>query len=258
MALLQAYLPFDIENTNFNRTTYSSSYVWAPNQTSMFVDDGMRTSEYGGYWFDDGLSFLYDYDGDSYELAVGGNGLTWNGSGLTGGSLIAIEQTLIVSGNYQLAYEARDFAVSATSFSAARLTASTTDDYSLIQSVFSGNDSIIGSSYSDIVRGYGGSDSIDGAGGTDTAIYSGKFSEYSIAFNKSTLATTITDLVAGRDGVDSLQNIESIKFSDLTVNLTSYQTDTIGPFVVDYSPLYSSTPVDVSIDFTFILLCFPS
>ena len=141
MALIQTYLPFDIENTNFNRTTYSSSYVWAPNQTSMFVDDGMRTSEYGGYWFDDGLSFLYDYDGDSYELAVGGNGLTWNGSSLTGGSLVAIEQTLIVSsGNYQLAYEAREFAVSATSFSAARLTASTTDDYSLMQSVLSGND----------------------------------------------------------------------------------------------------------------------
>jgi hypothetical protein len=95
MALIQTYLPFDIENTNFNRTTYSSSYVWAPNQTSMFVDDGMRTPEYGGYWFDDGLSFLYDYDGDSYELAVGGNGLTWNGSSLTSGTLVAIEQSFI-------------------------------------------------------------------------------------------------------------------------------------------------------------------
>ena len=84
----------------------------------MFVDDGMRTPENGGYWFDDGLSLLYDYAGDSYELAVGGNGLTWNGSSLTSGTLVAIEQSLIDSSGYDLpAYQVTDFAVSAASFS---------------------------------------------------------------------------------------------------------------------------------------------
>jgi hypothetical protein len=74
MALLQAYLPFDIENTNFNRTTYSSSYAFPPlNNTVQFIDNGMQSY---GYLFDDGLSFLYDYAGDSYQLSVGGNGLT--------------------------------------------------------------------------------------------------------------------------------------------------------------------------------------
>ena len=193
MALIQTYLPFDIENTNFYRTNSPSpDYYFLQNNTRVLFQDGGMQSQ--GYSFDDSLSFLYSYAGDSYLYSAGGNNLTWNGSSLTGGTLVALRESIIYTGgSTEVAYEVQDFAVPATSFSAARLTASTTDDYSLIESVLSGNDSIIGSSYTDIFRGYGGSDSINGAGGTDTAIYSGKFSEYNFSLNKATKAAELLD-----------------------------------------------------------------
>jgi Ca2+-binding RTX toxin-like protein len=195
MALIQATSSFDIDNINLYRTTsLSSKWIFPSSGTPVhFQDNGMQTY---GYWFDDALDVLYDYAGSSYGLALGGNSLTWNGSNLTGGTVVAmVELSINSSGVEQTLWYARDFSLSAASFSAARLTSSTADDYTLVQAMLSGGDQMLGSTSNDRLRGYGGSDSIDGAGGSDTAIYSGKFSDYSFSFNKSTLATTITSPV---------------------------------------------------------------
>ena len=132
MALIEATSSFDIDNINLYRTTsLSSKWVFPSSGTPVhFQDNGMQTY---GYWFDDALYVLYDYAGSSYELALGGNGLTWNGANLTGGTVVAMaELSIDFSGATQTVWYARDFSLSATSFSAARLSSSSADDYTLI------------------------------------------------------------------------------------------------------------------------------
>jgi hypothetical protein len=53
----------------------------------------------------------------------------------------------------------------------------------------------------------------DGGAGVDTAIFSGKFSDYTITANQLGQITT-TDKVLGRDGQDSFVNMERFKFDD--------------------------------------------
>ncbi len=57
-----------------------------------------------------------------------------------------------------------------------------------------------------------GNDTLDGGEGEDTAEYSGPAEDYTLDRTKDSI--TITDRVAGRDGVDTLKNIEELKFSD--------------------------------------------
>ena len=56
----------------------------------------------------------------------------------------------------------------------------------------------------------------DGGAGVDTAIFSGRFSDYTVSVNTAGHLTT-TDNVAGRDGRDSFVNIERFRFDDGTV-----------------------------------------
>jgi hypothetical protein len=79
-----------------------------------------------------------------------------------------------------------------------------------------GNDFLEGFGGNDTLNGGLGDDNIDGGEGVDTAIFSSNYSAYAL-----------TDLgngsvrVAGPDGTDTLRNIESLKFSDQTVQWPS-------------------------------------
>ncbi len=79
-----------------------------------------------------------------------------------------------------------------------------------------GNDTINGSGGNDLLTGGMGDDTIDGGAGLfDTAVYSGTRAQYTLSFiNTGNLAGTVTDNVPGRDGTDTLQNVEFLKFSD--------------------------------------------
>ena len=66
--------------------------------------------------------------------------------------------------------------------------------------------------------GGAGKDSLIGKG-TDIAVYLGNKADYTIALNTSTFSYTITDAVAGRDGVDTLSGIKYLQFADQTYTL---------------------------------------
>ena len=79
------------------------------------------------------------------------------------------------------------------------------------------NDTINGLGGNDIITGDSGDDLIDGGSGSDTAIYSGKFADYS--FTRSTNSIQIVDQrITTNDGRDTLSNIEYIQFSDQTID----------------------------------------
>ncbi len=80
----------------------------------------------------------------------------------------------------------------------------------------SGGEKITGTAANETFTGGTGNDTIDGGAGIDTATYSGKLANYSVT--KSGNTYTVKDKT-GTDGTDTLTNIESLKFTDLSVNL---------------------------------------
>ncbi len=79
-----------------------------------------------------------------------------------------------------------------------------------------GNDSVSAGAGDDTMHGGVGNDVVDGGAGSDTARYTGIRSEYSIAFNATSKTLTVTDNTSGRDGVDTLSNVERLRFGDGT------------------------------------------
>jgi hypothetical protein len=84
-----------------------------------------------------------------------------------------------------------------------------------------GNDFLEGFGGNDTLNGAGGDDTIDGGAGVDTAVFSGLRSAYTITHASNSLH------VSGPDGFDTLTNVESLAFKDVTVStgLTSTSQD---------------------------------
>ncbi len=80
-----------------------------------------------------------------------------------------------------------------------------------------GADTMTGNAVNNVLTGGQGNDILDGQGGFDTAVFSGKFSNYTLIANASG-GWTVKDGV-GTDGTDSIVNIESLAFSDRTVSV---------------------------------------
>jgi hypothetical protein len=79
----------------------------------------------------------------------------------------------------------------------------------------SGNDTLVGGSGDDILTGGSGNDTLIGNFGTDTAVYSGSHSDYSVTYDATAQAYTITDTRPGSpDGTDTVSEVEQFQFSD--------------------------------------------
>lgn len=94
-----------------------------------------------------------------------------------------------------------------------------------------GNDSIAGNDADNVLAGMRGDDVIDGGNGTDTAMFKGNLSHYSY----STLdgVTTVVS-TSGKFGMDTLTNIEFLKFKDQTVAVSL--VDVTSPSITSSSP----------------------
>ncbi len=79
------------------------------------------------------------------------------------------------------------------------------------------NDTLNGGSADNRLQGNGGDDAIDGGDGNDTAVFSGALADYIIGQSGSDI--TVTDTIGGRDGSDTLVNVEVLDFSDQSINL---------------------------------------
>lgn len=77
------------------------------------------------------------------------------------------------------------------------------------------DDVISGNLFRNIIRAGGGNDFIDGGSGIDTAVYAGASGQYRIQMGSGMAA----DSVVGIEGLDTLINIERLKFSDINVAL---------------------------------------
>ena len=83
----------------------------------------------------------------------------------------------------------------------------------------SGNDTFFGNSDNDTFFGGPGNDTITGGTGINTSIYSGASKNYAMTFTAGAPASTAQDKV-GSDGIDTLTSIQSVRFTDQTVDTT--------------------------------------
>ncbi|WP_150126973.1 putative Ig domain-containing protein [Sphingomonas panacis] len=75
---------------------------------------------------------------------------------------------------------------------------------------FATNDQITAKAGNDQITGGAGDDVIDGGAGRDVAIFAGVASDYEVTILDG--VTVVRDLIAGRDGTDTLRNIEDLRF----------------------------------------------
>lgn len=79
-----------------------------------------------------------------------------------------------------------------------------------------GNDTLGGGAGKDSLNGGAGNDTLDGGSGIDTAVYSGNRSGYTI--QSTSTGFTVTDNT-GAEGIDTLSNVERLRFADTSVAL---------------------------------------
>jgi putative cofactor-binding repeat protein len=77
-----------------------------------------------------------------------------------------------------------------------------------------GNDSLVGNGGNDTLTGGAGTNAIDGGTGTDTAVFSGNYADYTLAFSGANVVVTRTN---GGSSVDTVTSVERLQFADKSV-----------------------------------------
>ena len=80
-----------------------------------------------------------------------------------------------------------------------------------------GDDQIDGGKGDNVIDGGSGDDTIKAGGGNDTVVFSGSITEFTI----TTDGSSATVVGSGAQGTDSLTEVETLVFDDLTLDLTA-------------------------------------
>jgi len=100
-------------------------------------------------------------------------------------------------------------------------------------------DRITANALNNLLNGMGGNDTINGGAGIDTAIYSGTASQYQITTGTQ---AAVVDKTTGRDGTDTLTNVERLKFSDTNLALDIGPTQNAGSVYMLYKAAFNRAP----------------
>ncbi|MGK2872966.1 MAG: DUF4214 domain-containing protein [Alphaproteobacteria bacterium] len=101
-------------------------------------------------------------------------------------------------------------------------------------------DRLTGNNLPNLFRGGGGNDIITGRGGFDEAFYSGAGNGYRIT--NSLDNRIITDLTPGRDGSDTVSDVERLVFGDGVLAFDNLRTDNAGRGYLLYRAAFDRTP----------------
>ena len=77
------------------------------------------------------------------------------------------------------------------------------------------SDYLEGGADNDVLTGSKGNDQIDGGGGSaNVAVFTGNRADYAHTWTGGELGLTVSDKVTGRDGTDTLKNVQILRFAD--------------------------------------------
>lgn len=194
----------EMYGANYTTNAGDTVYIWNAATGEMSINGTGQGAPVGNKIFmtvwDGGGNDTYDFSGYSTGVNVDLNPGGWTTTSAT--QLASLGNGRVAVGNIAnaLLYE--------------------NNPASLIENVVggTGNDRIIGNSADNTIAGGRGNDYIDGGAGLDTAAYTGLTSDY-LRVENSDGTWTITDLRTNGDGIDTLSNIENLRFSDGVIAL---------------------------------------
>lgn len=201
----------DFSDLNFNRV-YAGAYA-ANIHPNVF-------QTFRGVTYEDVIEVDWQYSGDSYSSIFGGSGLTAtfpNGIlTVTGGTVTGYLESFWNGSAWVQSWGIEGMSISAVTLQQPFLTPSTADDYSMIQQIMAGNDTVTGSSYDDVLVGFGGNDSLRGGGGKD--LLDGGTGIDRADYSDKTSAVVVTLAGAANVSVkvagiveDTIRNIENVR-----------------------------------------------
>lgn len=187
---------------NYNTNAGNTVYSWNPATGQMFVDGVPQVAPGGDRIF----MTLWDGNGvDTFDLSNYATNLQVD---LAPGGWSVFDPAQLAILDTRNGISARGNVFNALM--------SNNDPRSLIENVIggSGNDTLTGNSAANVLSGGIGNDRLDGAGGVDFAAYSGVRAAYQITRGGAELRVAGS---AQMDGIDTLVNIERLRFADVKV-----------------------------------------
>jgi serralysin len=190
---------------NFATNAGDTVYTWNPTTGAMSINGAAQGNPLGNKIF----MTIWDGGGnDTYSFANYSSGVTvdlapgaWTTTSAT--QLANLGSGKVAIGNIANALQYQGNAAS------------------LIENVIgtTGADKISGNAAANKLTGGGGNDVLDGRAGADTAIYSGASTSYSWTHNSDNSWTIIDLRSTSPNGIDTLRNIETMRFTDGVVQL---------------------------------------
>jgi len=195
------YLPDEEENSTWTLMSYT---------TRERTTQGYSALDIAALQYLYGPSATARTGNDTYLVSASTSNFIWDGAGVDTLSAAALSTpvTLYLEAGYWGFVGARSDLIT----SAGQVTV---NFGSVIENLIGGygGDSLFGNTVDNVIKGGVGNDSVDGGSGDDTAIFVGPKSQYVI--NKlADGAYIVRDTASGRDGTDTLRNIEYLGFSD--------------------------------------------
>ena len=214
MAIVQLYQPTDLTKLNFNRilSGFNDFYDYPG---GLIIDE---------VEYPDVLEFGWYFNNQYRVSDFGGVGITFTGNGetspisVTGGLVTGYIESGYSYLTERIEYEfsVANISVSAVGIYNAVSSASTVDDYYLIEAMFNGADDFFGSDGNDVIYGYGGNDDITPYSGTD--IIDGGTGvdfvhlNYDLSSYQVTQKNSIYTFSAGSD-INKITNVEYFSFN---------------------------------------------
>lgn len=188
---------------NFSTNSGNTVYSWSPTTGQTFIN-GVGQAMPGGnrilltVWDGGGVD-TYDFSNYTTNLSIDLRPGHWTTTSTTQLARLHFNGSKLADGNIANALQFNG------------------DTRSLIENAIggSGHDTIIGNAANNLLRGGAGNDTIYGGAGSDTAAFTGSFAQY--RFEAAGSGVKVTDLIAGRDGIDTVYETEYFAFSDRTV-----------------------------------------
>ena len=204
-------------------TDWDNAAIYSTNARYALLNSTFRWTGTEGATYDIASSSFFDpfliqvYDNLGNVIAVDGNGFDPYGRDYVWNFVAPYTGTFYVSAGWDQGEASSHLYVSLSIYEDV--------DTALKQIIGTfGNDNLFGTGRpedfyathgNDVVQGNGGNDLIHGFTGIDTAVYRGNRAEYSVTLNST--GTSVADRNVERDGTDTVDQVERIKFADQSI-----------------------------------------